>query len=66
MASERVRVSMRRISQQLNFLEKIMVSELLVAVLCLVFVGFAIVLGVAGARSGKKHSMAEAGKTDES
>lgn len=57
---------MRRISQQLNFPEKIMVSELLVAVLCLVFVGFAIVLGVAGARSGKKHSMAEAGKTDES
>lgn len=43
-----------------------MVSELLVAVLCLVFVGFAIVLGVAGARSGKKHSMAEAGKIDES
>ena len=43
-----------------------MVSEVLVAVLCLVFVGFAIVLGVAGARSGKKHSMAEAGDTDKS
>ena len=43
-----------------------MVSEVLVAVLCLVFVGFAIVLGVAGARSGKKHSMAEAGDTGKS
>ena len=43
-----------------------MVSEVLVAVLCLVFVGFVIVLGIAGARSGKKHSMAEAGDTDKS
>ena len=31
-----------------------MVSEVLVAVLCLVFVGFAVMLGVAGARNGKK------------
>lgn len=62
----RTRISMRRSDQQLSIQENSMVSELLVAVLCLVFVGFAIVLGVAGARNGKKHSIAEAGETDKS
>ena len=37
-----------------------MVSEVLVAVLCLAFVGFAVMLGVAGARNGKKSAPGEA------
>ena len=37
-----------------------MVSEVLVAVLCLVFVGFAVMLGVAGARNSKKSAPGEA------
>lgn len=43
-----------------------MVSELLVAILCLVFVGFAVVLGVAGARNGKKQALTEANDPDKS